>query len=220
MCIFSDQNRLFVQWCWSQWFLSWRILVMQATEEKWKIRKDEKDHIILQLLKHLSPCFHCVLYFFFPNAVCLILLFTPLVLCCSARSSVRFLTWITLTAPFCWKLWQLYLALTWWTSLSITLCPTRRMLARYVSLRAEKHCEGQRVGTFRREQERNCWDCSPAVSAQASALSMQCTCAVPSAASTSVCVFFFLQSWAEDIMAIVQNPLTYNASRYTFLEKM
>lgn len=34
-----------------------------------------------------------------------------------------------------------------------------------------------------------------------------------------VCVFF-LQSWAEDIMAIVQNPLTYNASRYTFLEKM
>lgn len=31
---------------------------------------------------------------------------------------------------------------------------------------------------------------------------------------------FFLQSWAEDIMAIVRNPLTYNASRYTFLEKM
>ncbi|NXJ07064.1 PLCB2 phosphodiesterase, partial [Odontophorus gujanensis] len=28
------------------------------------------------------------------------------------------------------------------------------------------------------------------------------------------------QSWAEDIMAIVQNPLTYNASRYTFLEKI
>ncbi|NXX56864.1 PLCB2 phosphodiesterase, partial [Scopus umbretta] len=28
------------------------------------------------------------------------------------------------------------------------------------------------------------------------------------------------QSWAEDIMAIVRNPLTYNASRYTFLEKI
>ncbi|XP_032300749.1 1-phosphatidylinositol 4,5-bisphosphate phosphodiesterase beta-2 isoform X1 [Coturnix japonica] len=28
------------------------------------------------------------------------------------------------------------------------------------------------------------------------------------------------KSWAEDIMAIVQNPLTYNASRYTFLEKI
>jgi len=142
-------------------------------------------------------------------------------LCCSARSSARSLTWITLTAPFCWKLWPLCLALTWWTSLSITSCPTRRTLARYVGLRAEKHCEGQRVGTFQREQERSCWVCSPAVSAQAGALSVQCTCAVPSAASTLVCVcVFFLQSWAEDIMAIVQNPLTYNASRYTFLEKM
>ncbi|XP_010148543.1 PREDICTED: 1-phosphatidylinositol 4,5-bisphosphate phosphodiesterase beta-2-like, partial [Eurypyga helias] len=28
------------------------------------------------------------------------------------------------------------------------------------------------------------------------------------------------KSWAEDIMAIVQNPLTFNASRYTFLEKI
>uniref|UniRef100_A0A663F7L6 Phosphoinositide phospholipase C n=1 Tax=Aquila chrysaetos chrysaetos TaxID=223781 RepID=A0A663F7L6_AQUCH len=28
------------------------------------------------------------------------------------------------------------------------------------------------------------------------------------------------KSWAEDIMAIVRNPLTYNASRYTFLEKI
>ncbi|XP_074854939.1 1-phosphatidylinositol 4,5-bisphosphate phosphodiesterase beta-2 isoform X2 [Carettochelys insculpta] len=28
------------------------------------------------------------------------------------------------------------------------------------------------------------------------------------------------KSWAEDIMAIVKNPLTYNASRYTFLEKI
>lgn len=93
-------------------------------------------------------------------------------------------------------------------------------MARYVSLRTEKHYEGQRLGTFQREQERSCWDCSPAVSAQTGALSMQCTCAVPSAASTSVCVCVFFQSWAEDIMAIVQNPLTYNASRYTFLEKM
>ncbi|NXA55941.1 PLCB2 phosphodiesterase, partial [Nothocercus julius] len=28
------------------------------------------------------------------------------------------------------------------------------------------------------------------------------------------------KNWAEDIMAIVRNPLTYNASRYTFLEKI
>ncbi|NXX98979.1 PLCB2 phosphodiesterase, partial [Centropus bengalensis] len=28
------------------------------------------------------------------------------------------------------------------------------------------------------------------------------------------------KSWAEDIMAIVRNPLTYNAARYTFLEKI
>ncbi|NXA11610.1 PLCB2 phosphodiesterase, partial [Sapayoa aenigma] len=28
------------------------------------------------------------------------------------------------------------------------------------------------------------------------------------------------KSWAEDILAIVRNPLTYNASRYTFLEKI
>ncbi|XP_075019709.1 1-phosphatidylinositol 4,5-bisphosphate phosphodiesterase beta-2 isoform X1 [Calonectris borealis] len=28
------------------------------------------------------------------------------------------------------------------------------------------------------------------------------------------------KSWAEDVMAIVRNPLTYNASRYTFLEKI
>ncbi|XP_030306902.1 1-phosphatidylinositol 4,5-bisphosphate phosphodiesterase beta-2 isoform X1 [Calypte anna] len=28
------------------------------------------------------------------------------------------------------------------------------------------------------------------------------------------------KSWAEDIMAIVRNPLTYNASRYTFLQKI
>lgn len=60
---------------------------------------------------------------------------------CSARSSEKFLIWITLTAPFCLRLWLLYLALTWWTSLSITLCPTRKMLARYEDLRVRKQCE-------------------------------------------------------------------------------
>lgn len=155
----------------------------------------ERSHaVILQLLKSLSPCLRWVLSFFYYFLVQFASFsFSPhlFCLCCSARSSARSLTWITLTAPFCWKLWPLCLALTWWTSLSITSCPTRRTLARYVGLRAEKHCEGQRVGTFQREQERSCWVCSPAVSAQAGALSVQCTCAVPSAASTLVCVCVF-----------------------------
>lgn len=39
-----------------------------------------------------------------------------------------------------------------------------------------------------------------------------------SSAWLPLCCLF--QDWAEDIMAIARNPLTYNAPRYTFLEKM
>lgn len=73
---------------------------------------------------------------------------------CSPWSSERFLTWITLTAPSCWRPWQLYLALIWLTSLSITLCPTRRIFARYWGLRSWKYWEPQRIAAFFGEQER------------------------------------------------------------------
>ena len=118
--------------------------------------------------------------------------------CCRARSSGKSSTWTSATTS-CWRRSQWYPALTWWTSPSITSSPIRTTWARCVG--------GTGLGPG---------DCPEILRDRPGLWGV----VAPLGWGTWPLCSGVLQDWAEDVLALAKHPLTANASRSTFLDKM